>query len=82
MSGLAERDYGQCEGLEIDLVRSRFPSGECPESESDDAVLDRALSSIQDNRSLQLASGHVCKFVGGLGSRVFVGGEAFEELVE
>lgn len=51
MPGLAERDYGQGEGMEIDAARLRYPGGDYPESEGNDLVLERALSSIEDIRS-------------------------------
>ncbi len=49
--GLAERDYGQGEGMEMDVAKLRYPDGVYPESEGNDLVLERALLSIDGIRS-------------------------------
>lgn len=51
MLGLAERDYGQAEGMDMESARIQYPDGDYPESESNDLVLKRALWSIEDIRS-------------------------------
>ena len=66
MSGLAERDYGECEGVEMDVARSLYPSGEYPGSESNESVFDRALSAINVIRAAHPGDSVIVVAHGGL----------------
>lgn len=50
MHQLAERNYGAAEGVSMAHARELYPTGDYPESESNDLVLARSLNAIDELR--------------------------------
>lgn len=50
MPQLAERDYGEAEGMEVVRAKDLYPAGDYPGSEDNDLVFERSLSAIDDLR--------------------------------
>lgn len=45
-AGLAERDYGVVEGMDVDLAQATYPDHAYPEAEAPDTVIARALGAL------------------------------------